>query len=237
MAIFEALLKIVYHHLLTSTMTEKSTLLLLISIALCCTQLTWGYSAKEDARIIADYKRQLKFNPSELNHAQIARKLVHQANWASVGTISTNSMVKDYPMVNIISINDNDVDHKSTGRIRFLLTDLDFTGPDWQNNNKVTMLFTDEQTLHCMHSRPIIDPMEPTCQRVMISGQVIRMNKDDTSYDEALVSFVERHPAAKNWLKAHKFYLCELDIKNIFVLDYYGGPHNVATNDYYNVQL
>ncbi|XP_075144583.1 protein CREG1-like [Haematobia irritans] len=63
------------------------------------------------------------------------------------------------------------------------------------------------------------------------------MDKNSPIYDSAIVSFVERHPAAKNWLKAHTFYLCELDIKNIFVLDYYGGPHTVKADDYYNVKL
>lgn len=142
------------------------------------------YSASEDARIIKEYKRQLRLNATRsdpnLNHAQIARKLVHQANWASVGTISVNSVIKDYPMVNIIAIDDNDALGKSTGRIRFLLTDLDFTGPDWQHNNKATFLFSDEQLMHCSrrpwpdNNRPI-DPMEPTCARVIISGQIIKV--------------------------------------------------------------
>lgn len=29
------------------------------------------------------------------------------------------------------------------------------------------------------------------------------MNKNSKDYDPALVSFVERHPAAKNWLKGN----------------------------------
>uniref|UniRef100_T1PLY7 Pyridoxamine 5'-phosphate oxidase n=1 Tax=Musca domestica TaxID=7370 RepID=T1PLY7_MUSDO len=223
-------------------MTNKWPLSIAILVALYC-NLSHGYSALEDARIIAEYKRSLKSSgePKELDHAAIARKLVHQTDWASVGTISSNPAVKGFPMVNIISINDNDVHQKSTGRIRFLLTDLDFTGIDWQVSNKTTFLFTDEQRLHC--SRPTgwnvqpIDPMEPTCARVMISGQVKKMDKNAKDYDPALVSFVERHPAAKNWLKAHAFYLCELEIENIFVLDYYGGPHTVKPDDYYNVQL
>lgn len=35
----------------------------------------------------------------------------------------------------------------------------------------------------------------------------------------------------------HNFYLCELDIKNIFVLDFYGGPHQVSASDYYAIQI
>jgi len=130
---------------------------------------TNGYSAFDDARIIAEYKKQLK----SLDHPKIARNLVHQANWTSLGTISTNEHILGYPMVNIISIDDNDLNQKSTGHIRFLLTDKDFTGGDWKNNNKVTMLFSDEQNINC--GRKGIDPMEPTCARTIISGKVIEV--------------------------------------------------------------
>uniref|UniRef100_A0A1A9WNR1 CREG-like beta-barrel domain-containing protein n=1 Tax=Glossina brevipalpis TaxID=37001 RepID=A0A1A9WNR1_9MUSC len=174
---------------------------LTILIIVLSYDLIEAYSALEDERIILAYKYQqlmLETQP-DLNHAKIARTLVNRANWAAVGTISTNRLVASYPMVNVISIDDNDSKGVSTGKIHFMLTDLDFTGPDWRYNNK--------------------------------------MSKSENNYDDALVAFVQRHPAAKNWINAHTFYLCELDIKNIFVLDYYGGPHNVTSDDYYNIML
>ncbi|KAM7361399.1 cellular Repressor of E1A-stimulated Genes [Cochliomyia hominivorax] len=201
------------------------------------------YSARRDARIIREYKRRLRLNATrsdkELNHVKIARKLVHQANWAAVGTISVDNAVKDYPMVNVISVDDSDAFGTSTGHIRFFLTDLDFTGQDWHRNNKATFLYSDEQQLHCSkrawpdNNQPI-DPMEPTCARAIISGEIVKMDKNDKNYDAALVAFVERHSAARNWIKAHNFYLCELNITNIYVLDFYGGPHNINITEYYS---
>lgn len=35
----------------------------------------------------------------------------------------------------------------------------------------------------------------------------------------------------------HHFYLCELNIRNIFVLDFYGGPHQVNASDYYAIKI
>lgn len=32
---------------------------------------------------------------------------------------------------------------------------------------------------------------------------------------------------------AHAFYLCKLEISEIIVLDYYGGPHFVTKDDYF----
>lgn len=77
-------------------------------------------------------------------------------------------------MVNIIAIDDNNEVNHSTGKIRFLLTDLDFTGQDWQSNNKVTFMFSDEQTLNCKNENK--DPMEPTCARSIISGQIRKVS-------------------------------------------------------------
>ncbi|KAH8310888.1 hypothetical protein KR044_003380, partial [Drosophila immigrans] len=229
----------------------KVNMLLPSVITLLIVSHTQAYSAHQDAQIIADFKRE-----SVLNHAKIARELVHRANWASVGTISTHQDVKDYPMVNIISIDDNNEHNVSTGVIRFLLTDLDFTGKDWQHTNKVTFSFTDEQTLNCKNSNK--DPMEPTCARTMISGQVLKMDRSSPKYNSSLNVFIARHPSAIHWISGniwhtsflrsilnrlihnfieHDFYLCELDIQNIFVLDFYGGPHQIKSSDYYAITI
>nr|XP_016944698.1 protein CREG1 [Drosophila suzukii]XP_036674402.1 protein CREG1 [Drosophila suzukii] len=204
------------------------SILIALILAFVFPNPSFGYSPREDALAIREFKRE-----QGLNHAKIARDLVHRANWAALGSLSTNKLVEGYPMVNIISIDDSDANGNSTGRIRFLLTDLDFTGPDWQKDNKVTLLFSDEQTLRCKDGGK--DPMEPTCARSMISGQVQKLDPSDQSYQPAKDAFVRRHPAADNWIKAHNFYLCELEISNIFVLDFYGGPHNVKASDYYAV--
>ncbi|XP_017119220.1 uncharacterized protein LOC108140752 isoform X2 [Drosophila elegans] len=148
-------------------MKSCPSILVALVLAFVSPNPSFGYSPREDARLIREFKR-----AEELNHAKIARELVHRANWAALGSLSTNKLVKGYPMVNIISIDDSDANGNSTGRIRFLLTDLDFTGPDWQKDNKVTFLFSDEQTLRCKDGGK--DPMEPTCARSMISGHVIK---------------------------------------------------------------
>lgn len=72
-------------------------------------------------------------------------------------------------MVNIISMADSKRGAPSTGNIYFLLTNLDFTGQDLMRDNKLALLFSQEQSLAC--SGKNIDAMEPTCARIMISGQ------------------------------------------------------------------
>uniref|UniRef100_A0A1L8EGW2 Putative pyridoxamine 5'-phosphate oxidase n=1 Tax=Haematobia irritans TaxID=7368 RepID=A0A1L8EGW2_HAEIR len=195
-----------------------SNTLTVIMLLVLCLNIACGFST---------YKK--------TDHALVARKLVHQANWAAVGSISTHRKLKDYPMVNVLAVNDNNEKKESLGRIQFLLTNLDFTGKDVKQNNNVTLLFSDEQLLHC--SEQNMDPMEPTCARTIISGKVLKLDENAKDYQGAVASFVDRHPAAQKWIDKHNFYLCELEITNIFVLDFYGGANNVKPEDYYKIKL
>lgn len=148
----------------------RALLPILFLIAVYYTDITCGYSALEDARIIAEYKRQQFEASKPTNHAKVARRLVHQSDWSSVGSISTDANTNGYPMVNVISVADSSKDGPSTGIIYFLLTDLDFTGQDWKKSNKITFFFSDDMLGNC--SKNGVDPMEPTCARAIISGQV-----------------------------------------------------------------
>ncbi len=90
-----------------------------------------------------------------------------------MGTLSTLKSINGFPMVNIISVADSGRNESSTGNIYFYLTDLDFTGQDLVKSNKLTVLFSNDQDLSC--SKKGVDPMEPTCARIMISGQAVKV--------------------------------------------------------------
>ena len=90
-----------------------------------------------------------------------------------MGTISTLSSIKGYPMVNIISVADSKRQEKSTGNIYYYLTMLDFTGQDLAKENKVTIMISNDQDLACSVNGT--DPMEPTCARIMISGHSVKV--------------------------------------------------------------
>lgn len=47
-------------------------------------------------------------------------------------------------------------------------------------------------------------------------------------------AYVDRHPATGTWDPEHAFYLCKVHIKSIIALDWYGGPHHVPVEDYFN---
>lgn len=168
--------------------------------------------------------------PPHTEYAKMARYLVHKAEWVSMGSLSTVEAIKGYPMVNIIATADSARGDKSTGTLFFYLTMLDYTAQDLSKDNRLTVLLSMDQDLDC--SKRGIDPMEPTCARIMISGRAVKLEEGTDEFNFGKNAMFSRHPAAKHWLDTHNFFLCKLDIVQIAVLDYYGGPHYVTVEDY-----
>lgn len=102
-------------------------------------------------------------------------------------------------MVNIVSMSDSARDEKSTGLIYFYMTDLDFTGHDLSKDNKLTIMLSQEQDQSC--SKQNMDPMEPTCARVIIQGTRIKMTNGTREFAFGRQAMVSRHPAVTNWEK------------------------------------
>lgn len=173
--------------------------------------------------------------PPHTDFAKMARWLVHNMEWTAMGTISTLPQIAGFPMVNVIAMADSEKSAKSTGNIYFYLTMLDFTAQDLSKKNQLTTLFSMDQKLEC--SKQNIDPMEPTCARAMISGEALRVPADSEEFAFATAAMVSHHPASINWLNTHDFFLCKLNISSICVLDWYGGPHYISTDDYFNAEL
>uniref|UniRef100_A0A182LZ99 CREG-like beta-barrel domain-containing protein n=1 Tax=Anopheles culicifacies TaxID=139723 RepID=A0A182LZ99_9DIPT len=170
--------------------------------------------------------------PPHTQYAKMARYLVHKAEWVSMGSLSTVDAIKGFPMVNIISVADSARGEKSTGVLYFYLTMLDYTAQDLHKDNRLTVMLTLDQDKYCTNNG--IDPMEPTCARIMISGRADKIINGTDEYAFGSRAMFSRHPAAEKWIKTdgHNFFLCKLNITQIAVLDFYGGPHYVTVEDY-----
>lgn len=168
--------------------------------------------------------------PPHTEYAKMARYLVHKAEWVSMGSLSTVDAIKGYPMVNVIAVADSARGEKSTGTLYFYLTMLDYTAQDLSKDNRLTVLLSMDQDLYC--SQRGVDPMEPTCARIMISGRAVKLADNDAEFNFGKNAMFSRHPAAQKWLATHNFFLCKLEITQIAVLDWYGGPHYVTVEEY-----
>lgn len=137
---------------------------------------------------------EVKDEPNYKDYAKVARYLVHKSgkhragstihddenshyiqylDYTSLGTISILDGIKGYPMVSIMSVADSTRDGQSTGNIYLYLLHIDYITHDLKAENKLTALFSNNQDLAC--SKRGLDPMEPTCARVMITGYIAQV--------------------------------------------------------------
>lgn len=78
-------------------------------------------------------------------------------------------------MVSIMSVADSVRGANSTGDIYLYLLHIDYITHDLKADNKLTALFSNNQDLSC--TKRGLDPMEPTCSRVMITGYIAQVRK------------------------------------------------------------
>ncbi|KAK2084735.1 hypothetical protein P7K49_037768 [Saguinus oedipus] len=100
-------------------------------------------------------------------------------------------------------------------------------------NPYATLTMTLAQTNFC--KKHGFDPQSPLCAHIMLSGTVTKVN--ETEVDIAKHSLFIRHPEMKTWPSSHNWFFAKLNITNIWVLDYFGGPKIVTPEEYYNVTV
>uniref|UniRef100_A0A3Q2GXY7 Cellular repressor of E1A stimulateds 1 n=1 Tax=Equus caballus TaxID=9796 RepID=A0A3Q2GXY7_HORSE len=64
---------------------------------------------------------------------------------------------------------------------------------------------------------------------------VSHLQVNETEVDFAKRSLFIRHPEMKTWPSSHNWFFAKLNITNIWVLDFFGGPKIVTPEEYYNV--
>ncbi|XP_024899777.1 protein CREG1 [Pteropus alecto] len=66
-----------------------------------------------------------------------------------------------------------------------------------------------------------------------VLGHYVSVN--ETERDIAKRSLFIRHPEMETWPSGHNWFFAKLNITNIWLLDYFGGPKIVTPEEYYNV--
>ncbi|KAL0036600.1 hypothetical protein WJX79_002157 [Trebouxia sp. C0005] len=163
--------------------------------------------------------------PEYLQHAQMARYVVHMNSWGSVASSSIH--LRGHPFAAVESYSDGAIGD-STGRLLFFLTSLDATGADVEVNGNVTISLAEVQIPGSCQGT---DPEDPTCAKVSISGQMLPVPQDKLK--EAQNILFSRHPVMKTWPVGHHFVLYELQIATIRLLDFYGGAADLTPQEYF----
>ncbi|XP_015109233.1 protein CREG1 [Diachasma alloeum] len=169
--------------------------------------------------------------PREPHPAVMARFIVNQANWSSVATISTRKDIPSFPFAGVISVSDGPIGNGS-GIPYMYLTPLDFTAQDLAKDHRATLMMTLAQGSWC--KQKLMDPMDPRCARVGLSGRIKEVFPRDRDYDIAKNAVFGRHPWLSHMPPDHHFFFAKLDILSIAMLDAFGGPKYIPVTEYLN---
>ncbi|KAM4847161.1 protein CREG1 [Urocitellus parryii] len=170
--------------------------------------------------------------PPREDAARVARFVTHVCDWGALATVSTLEAVRGRPFADVLSLSDGPPGAGS-GVPYLYLSPLQLSASNLQENPQATLTMSLAQTDFCRKNG--FDPQSPLCAHIILSGAVTKVN--DTEVDFAKRSLFVRHPEMQTWPSSHNWFFAKLNITNIWVLDYFGGPKIVTPEEYYNVTL
>ncbi|EFJ34725.1 hypothetical protein SELMODRAFT_82341 [Selaginella moellendorffii] len=162
-------------------------------------------------------------DPSE--SAAFARWLVASGLWGVVSTVSIH--LKGVPFGNIVSFSDGPA-FNSTGTPYFYLTELDPTARDLAADDRCSFTISEASLGTCGKA----DAESPICSKITLSGKMVKLVSDGEKRFAASALF-SKHHEMPNWPKSHNFHFYKLEILDIFLIDFFGGPKPLTIEDYY----
>ncbi|XP_040307582.1 protein CREG1 [Herpailurus yagouaroundi] len=168
--------------------------------------------------------------PPREDAARVARFVTHVCDWGALATLSTDQAVRGWAFADVLSLSDGPPGAGS-GVPYFYLSPLQQSVGNLQENPHATLTMSLAQTNFCRKQG--FDPQSPLCAHIMLSGTVTKVNESEMDF--ARQSLFVRHPEMKTWPSSHNWFFAKLNITNIWVLDYFGGPKIVTPEEYYNV--
>ncbi|CAH1776041.1 unnamed protein product, partial [Owenia fusiformis] len=156
--------------------------------------------------------------------AHMARYLAHYADWCVVSSFSED--LGGVPFGELQSFADGTLD-ESSGTPYFYLAEVSTMLKNIKFNNSVSITVSQAQSDYC--SKHQMDPELPTCSRVTLSGKMLAVEGQEAATAKRYL--FSRHPDMPTWGSGWYFY--KLNIRSIFLLDYYGGAAHVQVDEYY----
>ncbi|KAL6143347.1 PREDICTED: protein CREG1 [Fragaria vesca subsp. vesca] len=171
-----------------------------------------------------------KDKPSPKNAAATARWLVSQNSWGVLNTISGE--LGGAPFGNVVSFSDGEPG-KGSGIPYFYLTTLDPTARNAGKDQRASLTISEHPIGTCGK----VDPENPTCAKITLTGKLRYANGSPKEKEIAKKALFSKHPEMKYWPKGHNFQFFKLDIENIFLIDWFGGPKPLTVDQYLQAKL
>jgi hypothetical protein len=150
------------------------------------------------------------------------------------------------PFGNIYSFVDGTCNN-STGTPYLYGTYMDQTFVDFQKNAAVSMSLSEaslssvcggEALESCKISNSGFgDPENPVCARLVLSGVLVVLSKDDAEYKFAKSAIFKRHASMEEWPENHDWVVAKIDVQDIWLIDFFGGASILNVDAYKKVDL
>ncbi|KAF5185492.1 Creg1 [Thalictrum thalictroides] len=154
-----------------------------------------------------------------------ARWLASQNTWGVLSTISLE--LKGAPFGNIVSFSDGLPD-KGSGIPYFYLTALDPTARNALMDERASLAISEFPTGSCGKK----DPENPSCAKLTLSGKLKLIKGNTKDAEIAASALFTKHPEMKGWPQNHNFNFYKLDIEDIFLINWFGGPKPITVDQY-----
>lgn len=183
-----------------------------------------GFPGSIEGRLLLTKK------PDPKNAAATARWLVSQNSWGVLNTISSD--LGGAPFGNVVSFSDG-LPNKGSGIPYFYLTALDPTARDALKDDRASFTISEYPIGTCGK----IDPENPTCAKITLTGKLKLVDKNSKEADFAKSALFSKHVEMKDWPEDHNFQFFKLEIENIFLIDWFGGPKPLTLDQYLHASL
>ncbi|KAK9010757.1 hypothetical protein V6N11_043626 [Hibiscus sabdariffa] len=118
--------------------------------------------------------------------------------------------------------------NKVTGVPYFYLTTLDPTAKNALKDQRSSFTISEYPLGTCGNA----DPESPTCAKITPSGKLVQLEANSKEAEFAQTALFTKHPEMKGWPKNHDFRFFKLEIEDIFMINWFGGPKSLTVDQY-----
>ncbi|KAH7553965.1 hypothetical protein JRO89_XS12G0086700 [Xanthoceras sorbifolium] len=168
--------------------------------------------------------------PDPKSAAAFARWLVSQNYWGVLNTISSD--LGGAPFGNVVSFSDGLPD-KGSGIPYFYLTTLDPTARNALKDHRSSLTIS-EYPIGTCGTR---DPENPACAKITLTGKLVLVDNNSKEAEFAQSALFTKHPEMKEWPEDHNFQFFKLETKDIFLINWFGGPKPLTVDQYLHPEM
>uniref|UniRef100_A0A8D0L870 Cellular repressor of E1A stimulateds 2 n=1 Tax=Sphenodon punctatus TaxID=8508 RepID=A0A8D0L870_SPHPU len=157
-----------------------------------------------------------------------ARFLTHYNSWGFLAAESTQEKIQGVPFGNCLLVSDGPTDN-STGIPFFYMTPKDNIVADLIKNPVASLTLPEAEGDFCRKN--IIDPDDPQCARLTLTGQMVTVSPEETEF--AKQAMFSRHPVMRKWPRNYEWFFMKMNIEHIWLQNWYGGVSTIALDEYF----